>query len=234
VSLIHPAYKFAPDVARDELALYRLQIERGADWALACKAIAETGVEVLGVEEAQVIIAATGEQLEAVARVLDVALIENFRMFEKHNIYNDGSIDVDSGHSTHTSGSVLSDGGSNGVGKGTAPAAHLVFQSVENYAVVSLLYQIINGIPNGYYLTGLPTDLKQLFQQAYNAGRASTRIRGAAPLLGHIRLTHPTRMPSFGRTRIWSSPSPRAMKGLTVTLWLQAPGCSLPIQTCTG
>ncbi|MEZ4512852.1 MAG: S8 family serine peptidase [Chloroflexota bacterium] len=81
---------------------------------------------------------------------------------------NDGAQDVDSGHGTHVAGSVLSDGNASGVGKGTAPAAHLVFQAVEDFADMkgqcSLLY------PDGYYLLGLPDDLHNLFQQAYNAG----------------------------------------------------------------
>jgi len=85
-------------------------------------------------------------------------------------IYNDGAIDVDSGHGTHTTGSVLSSGAPNGIGKGTAPAARLVFQATENYVVVSNLCKILYGIPDGYYLTGLPSDLNQLYQQAYNAG----------------------------------------------------------------
>ncbi|HMB23058.1 MAG: S8 family serine peptidase [Chloroflexota bacterium] len=86
-------------------------------------------------------------------------------------ITNDGSIDVDSGHGTHTSGSVLSDGGPSGEGLGMAPAARLVFQSTENWATISTYCQVLGGWPaNGYFLTGLPDDLKTLFQQAYNAG----------------------------------------------------------------
>ena len=42
-------------------------------------------------------------------------------------ISDDGPIDVDSGHGTHTAVSVLGDGGAAGEGKGTAPAASLVF-----------------------------------------------------------------------------------------------------------
>ncbi|HNT78574.1 MAG TPA: S8 family serine peptidase, partial [Anaerolineae bacterium] len=83
-------------------------------------------------------------------------------------IYDDGAQDVDSGHGTHTTLSVASDGGPGGEGKGTAPAARIVFQSVENYAdmkgTCALYY------PDGYYLTGLPTTIGNLFQQAYNAG----------------------------------------------------------------
>lgn len=81
---------------------------------------------------------------------------------------NDGAADVDSGHGTHVSVSVLGDGGPSGEGKGTAPAASLIFQAVEDYADMkgqcALLY------PDGYYLLGLPDDLHALYQQAYNAG----------------------------------------------------------------
>ena len=85
-------------------------------------------------------------------------------------IYNDGAVDVDSGHGTHTAGSVLSSGAPNGIGKGSAPAAHLVFQATENYVVTSSLCKALYGYPDGYYLTGLPADLTQLYQQAYAAG----------------------------------------------------------------
>jgi hypothetical protein len=85
-------------------------------------------------------------------------------------IFNDGAVDVDSGHGTHTTGSVLSSGAPNGIGKGSAPAAHLVFQATENYVVISSLCKALYGYPDGYYLTGLPTDLNQLYQQAYTAG----------------------------------------------------------------
>jgi len=85
-----------------------------------------------------------------------------------YDAINDGPQDVDSGHGTHTSASVLSDGDANGMGKGTAPAAKLVFQATEDYAdmqgICSLLYK------DGYYLLGLPDDIRDLFSQAYNAG----------------------------------------------------------------
>lgn len=83
-------------------------------------------------------------------------------------ITNDGAIDVDSGHGTHVAGSVLSDGGVSGEGKGTAPAAKLVFQSTENWATMKGICATL--YPDGYYLTGIPDDLRQLFQQAYDAG----------------------------------------------------------------
>lgn len=85
-------------------------------------------------------------------------------------IIDDGAQDVDSGHGTHVAGSVLSDGGPNGEGKGVAPAAHLVFQAVENWVVTSSFCKTFYGYQDGYYLVGLPADLRQLFQQAYDAG----------------------------------------------------------------
>ena len=85
------------------------------------------------------------------------------------SITNDGAIDVDSGHGTHVSTSVLGDGDTTGLGKGTAPAARLVFQATENWVTTSQLCKLY-GYPNGYYLTGIPSDVRTLFQQAYDAG----------------------------------------------------------------
>jgi subtilisin family serine protease len=82
------------------------------------------------------------------------------------SVTNDGAVDLDSGHGTHTAASVLS--ASSGAGKGVAPAARLVFQAVENWAQMKGLCAL--AYPSGYYLTGLPADLRQLFQQAYTAG----------------------------------------------------------------
>lgn len=84
-------------------------------------------------------------------------------------ILNDGAVDVDSGHGTHVAGSVLSDGGAAGEGRGVAPAARLVFQATENYVQVSAICQALYGYTNDYYLTGL-NNLYGLFQEAYNAG----------------------------------------------------------------
>jgi len=94
------------------------------------------------------------------------------------SVINDGAVDVDSGHGTHTATSVLGSGHTFVInsttllnaGRGTAPAAQLVFQAVENWANISNICRALYGYQNGYYLTGLPTDLRQLFQQAYTAG----------------------------------------------------------------
>ena len=85
-------------------------------------------------------------------------------------IVNDGSADVDSGHGTHVATAALGAGNASGAGRGTAPAANLVFQSIENYAVPSLLCSFLYGLPDGYYLVGIPSDVGDLFAQGYNAG----------------------------------------------------------------
>jgi hypothetical protein len=98
------------------------------------------------------------------------------------SVLDDGSVDVDSGHGTHTASSILSAGDPGGFGRGVAPAANLVFQSTENWATVTNFCQLFGGWPaNGYFLTGLPTDLKTMYQQAYDAGaRIHSNSWGAA------------------------------------------------------
>ena len=84
-----------------------------------------------------------------------------------YRVFPDGAIDVDSGHGTHTSLSVLGAGGIAGEGRGTAPAASLVFQATEDYAEFR---GSCASNPDGYYLLGLPDDLGDLLQQAYDVG----------------------------------------------------------------
>lgn len=86
---------------------------------------------------------------------------------------NDGPADLDSGHGTHVSGSVLGDGTASASGpaliRGHAHKAHLVFQAVE---------QEMKWKPNApsslkserYVLAGLPSNLAPLFQFAYASG----------------------------------------------------------------
>ncbi|MDO8724483.1 MAG: S8 family serine peptidase [Candidatus Methanoperedens sp.] len=67
-----------------------------------------------------------------------------------------GAADLYSGHGTHVAGSVLGNGiKSGGQFKGMAPDAQLVFQAVES---------------TEDSLSGIPEDLKVLFQQAYDRG----------------------------------------------------------------
>lgn len=238
-------FKFGADLRRDgEMNVYRVRLERGADFGLARALVAQTGAEILGYEGDLMLVAAHGSFVDAIAAVDDVASISNYTLNQTlvttpnrpsgndsaqdiiganaahalgydgssqiaavsdtgigggtastahtdipasrvvaiynwpgstntcfQSITNDGAIDVDSGHGTHTAGSVLSDGGAGGVGEGVAPAARLVFQATENWATISNFCQVFGGWPaNGYFLTGLPSDLKTMYQQAYNAG----------------------------------------------------------------
>jgi hypothetical protein len=230
VGLFQPAYKLHPALA--DGGLFTVRVEHGADAGLTAAAIAQSGAEILAREGYILLIAAESAQLETIARVTDVAWVENFQMKETHNEYGagaimqaaaanangydgstqivavadtglgggtaatahadipasrvtaifdwpsasarncytaypDGAQDVDSGHGTHTSLSVLSDGDTAGIGTGTAPAASLVFQAVEDYVD---MYRQCSSYPDGYYLLGLPNDIRDLFQQAYNAG----------------------------------------------------------------
>jgi subtilisin family serine protease len=86
------------------------------------------------------------------------------------SIDDDGARDVDSGHGTHVSASALGDGASGGEGKGTAPEAELVFQATENWATIHWICTALYGLEDGYYLTGLPDDLHELYQQAFDLG----------------------------------------------------------------
>jgi len=232
VGLFQPAYKLSPNLALDGTKLYRVRIERGADAGLTRAAVLRSGATFVRGSGSSLVVLADAAQVEAIAHVLDVAWIENFRFPERHNEYgagvimgantanttgydgstqtiavadtglgdgtsggahpsltgrvvaihdwpgsngprcykvvNDGARDVDSGHGTHTAVSTAGAGNNAGEGKGTAPAAGLVFQAVEDYADMirscSALY------PDGYYLLGLPDDIRAAYQQAYNDG----------------------------------------------------------------
>ncbi len=84
------------------------------------------------------------------------------------SVVHDGARDVDSGHGSHTALSVLSDGAADGKGKGTAPAASLVFQAIEDYVD----FQEPCGLPfqDDYLLIGIPNNVRLLYKLAYNAG----------------------------------------------------------------
>ncbi|MGZ4846273.1 MAG: S8 family serine peptidase [Halobacteriota archaeon] len=88
---------------------------------------------------------------------------------------DDGAADKASGHGTHVAGSVLGNGASS-AGKihGMAPKAQLVFQAIEQYIdwkpEVEAQYPVHDGYSDANGLVGLPDDLNELFQQAYDDG----------------------------------------------------------------
>jgi PKD repeat protein len=241
VGLYQPAYKLSPDLIRNGTHVYKVRLERSSDVKAVRAAIARSGAQVLTHKGNIVKVAANSAQLNAIARVLDVAWVENFMMWEKHNEYaagqilggnmanssgydgssqiigiadtglgdgtydtaypdipsdriltiidwpgssgtidiwcklvvvGDHSVDVDSGHGTHLALSALG-------AKGTAPGAKLFFQSVENYVdfqggwadpTTDFWCYFDHGYVDGYYLIGIPSNIGDLFQQAYNGG----------------------------------------------------------------
>ncbi len=89
------------------------------------------------------------------------------------NVVEDGAQDVASGHGTHVTASVLGggtpvNGELGGEGRGTALAANLIFQAVEDW----LHFKGLCGFAyvDDYYLAGIPFDLRDLYQQAYDEG----------------------------------------------------------------
>ncbi|MGF1668415.1 MAG: S8 family serine peptidase [Acidimicrobiia bacterium] len=80
--------------------------------------------------------------------------------------YPDGSGDPDNGHGTHVAGSAVSAGDGSGVGRGTAPGASLVFQSIED--IIDITPECGGG--SGYFLVGIPLDSYELPLEAYGDG----------------------------------------------------------------
>lgn len=229
--IFQPAYKISPNLNRSGIRLYKLRVEADGSVNAAANAVAAAGARVIRQDGRFLVVAADPSQIDSLANITDVAWIENFVLYEKHNEYgagvilganvanangydgssqiaavadtglgngsgapnaglpnarvtiqdfpaasasgcynaiNDGAIDVDSGHGTHTAVSIVGAGDASGVGKGSAPAANLVFQAVEDYADMISICAI--QYADGYYLLGIPTDLTALYQPAYNAG----------------------------------------------------------------
>lgn len=233
VGIFHPAYKLSARLTRDGTRLYRLRVENGADFDTAADAVLDSGAEIIREGGNGILVLADAAILDELARVLDVAWVEDFQFHERFNEYaggvimrgdsaltsgydgstqtvavadtglgdgtksgahadipasriaeifdwpsannsrcwsarTDGARDVDSGHGSHTAVSAVGDGGPGGEGQGTAPAADLVMQTVEDFLDFKGLCAL--SYPDGYYLNGIPLDLHELYQEAYDAG----------------------------------------------------------------
>jgi serine protease AprX len=82
---------------------------------------------------------------------------------------DDGAADVDSGHGTHVAGSVAGSGArSSGQFKGLGYEATVTFQAVEQYTTWTFPDPFF--CPNGYWLTGIPDDVRDLLNEAYGWG----------------------------------------------------------------
>ena len=107
-----------------------------------------------------------------VGRVLDVSswpINESWDPYVTKPKNDDGAADNNSGHGTHVAGLALGDGvASHGNYRGLAPGASLVFQAMEQFTSVNQSHE--NEMESGYYLSGRPLDLKQLFNEAREMG----------------------------------------------------------------
>ncbi|MBI5550031.1 MAG: S8 family serine peptidase [Desulfobacterales bacterium] len=89
--------------------------------------------------------------------------------YTKNPSADDGAADRNTGHGTHVAGLALGSGArSDGKHAGVAPEALLVFQAIEQYVDVSVGYR--DTLASGYYLSGRPLDLRELFGAARTYG----------------------------------------------------------------
>ncbi len=92
VGLFHPAYKLSPGLAASGVNLYGVRIERGADVASARAALQALGGKIVRGPAEQLVVQANAGQLNAIARITDVAWVQNFNFQEKYNEYGAGVI----------------------------------------------------------------------------------------------------------------------------------------------
>lgn len=92
VGIYQPAYKISPQLSRSKHNLLIVRTEKGIAAANLLSAIRSTGASVLSYGGNVLRVAATGSQIDAIANIPDIAWIEPFRMYEKHNEYGGGEI----------------------------------------------------------------------------------------------------------------------------------------------
>ena len=104
-----------------------------------------------------------------VKAIISLPLNNSWKNVAANNDSDDGPADRNSGHGTHVAGLALGSGiRSSGLHQGIAPEAQLVFQSIEQYVEVKSEYS--NQFKSGYYLSGRPLDVAELFEQAREFG----------------------------------------------------------------
>lgn len=150
------------DVAAGIMAVQPVWDQHGLDGEGEIVAVCDSGLDT-GVNDATM-----HDDFEGrIVNIHSWPVEATFRPWMNNASWDDGAADLDSGHGTHVAGSVLGNGTrSGGAIRGMAPNARLVFQAVEQYAD----WKPSAGAADGYYLLGIPVDLNQLFQQAFNDG----------------------------------------------------------------
>lgn len=127
-------------------------------------AIADTGLDS-GVNDASLHPDFQGR----VKAIISWPLSNGWRDFASKPDNDDGAADRDSGHGTHVAGLALGNGArSAGLHQGIAPEAELVFQAIEQFVDVKSEYRA--RLKSGFYLSGRPLDLRDLFEQAREFG----------------------------------------------------------------
>lgn len=232
-----PAYKFNLALDASEAKTYIVLVHEGADAKVVGQALIAQGISVLSRQNNVLVVSANGPQVKTIAKLSDVAWIEENLPIEAHNEYgggiivgansvyangytgqnqviavadsgldrgdkieefpdipnrrireifnwpgmitneciasivDDGTQDVESGHGTHVAVSALGAGlaGPNGIGRGVAPDAELVFQAVQNYVIIKPACKR-DDFDDSYQFVGIPNELRLLFGQAYQAG----------------------------------------------------------------
>ena len=120
-------------------------------------------------------------------RVRDISswpINSSWTPFLKSTAGNDNAADLNTGHGTHVAGLAVGTGAlSGGLHRGVAPEAELVFQAIEQYTEIKREYS--SQMPSGYYLSGRPLDLRQLFQAARDLGARIHINAWGDPAQGH-------------------------------------------------
>lgn len=172
----HAVPKLCNDIAAPIIGVQPVWDNHGLDGAGQIVAVADSGLDT-GVDDATM-----HDDFEGrIVNIHSWPIPAGLHVYLDNASWDDGAADVDSGHGTHVAGSVLGNGTrSGGDIRGMAFNARLVFQALDQWADWKTWVEN-QGYSDGYYLLGIPDDLNNLFQQAYNDGaRIHTNSWGGA------------------------------------------------------
>ncbi len=157
--------KLFNDVAAKIMEVQPVWDNHGLDGAGQIVAVADTGLD-------------TGDDVnmheDFKGRIVNLhsrGIPKELHPYLDNKTWDDGPADFGSGHGTHVAGSVLGNGAKSGGSiRGMAYKARLVVQAVEQRVNWKQWVEISYDRRDGYYLLGIPEDLNDLFQQAYDDG----------------------------------------------------------------